>query len=167
MFVWCYIESEVFLKNGPFPASFSLFSSFQYSDLWYWKQTLYQLSHNHHCSWVIFLKNLPNLHRNVEQQFWSKCFGIVQKKYFLKKVYDLSFLNLKSVNLQKPMLKLHFWIISTFFIEKIEQPNRLQTTRRENLTLLRNICYTPVTIPLFELFRPWVLNKCIPKCTKP
>ena len=57
--------TELFFdKSGPFAASFYLFSSFQYSkqtnvqhkfaddwsrtaDLWYWKQPLNQLSHNH------------------------------------------------------------------------------------------------------------------------
>ena len=56
--------AKVFLKDGPFLASFSLFSSFlfkytfgrlnfagveiQTADLWCQKQSLYQLSH-HHC----------------------------------------------------------------------------------------------------------------------
>ena len=58
------IQITFFKKNGPFPASFYLFSSFQYTvdskqmsnnlfaddwirtaDLWYWKRPLYQLSH--------------------------------------------------------------------------------------------------------------------------
>ena len=49
-----------FLKNDPFPDSFYLFSSFQYSwhrvhdrirtaDLWCWKRPLSQLSHNDCC----------------------------------------------------------------------------------------------------------------------
>ena len=56
---------QLFLKNGPFPASFSLFSSFHYlwqlsmfnknfvddrirtADLWFRTQLLYQLSHKH------------------------------------------------------------------------------------------------------------------------
>ena len=54
-----------FFKNGPFPASFSLFSSFQDSwqfaydwirtvDLWNWKEPLYQLRHNHCVSLFTF-----------------------------------------------------------------------------------------------------------------
>ena len=60
-----YISSTVTqmicIENGPFPTSFSLFSSLYYSwweikfvndwirtaDLWYWRRPLYQLRHNH------------------------------------------------------------------------------------------------------------------------
>ena len=77
---WVWIQAQYtgwtffhnFLKkNWPIPASFSLFSSFQYSwqkifninfwddwirtaDLWSWKQLLYQLSHNH-CPFFTFI----------------------------------------------------------------------------------------------------------------
>ena len=66
-----------FLK-GPFQASFSLFSSFQYSwqkmfdiifanywiwtaDLWNWKQPLYQLSHHHCPICVTLMQNFVTL----------------------------------------------------------------------------------------------------------
>ena len=61
-----------FYKNGPFPASSSLFPSFQYSfeyinfaddwiwttDLWCRKRPLYQLSHNHCPHGTFAVKNL-------------------------------------------------------------------------------------------------------------
>ena len=70
-----------FKKNGPFPASFSLFSCFQCSwqltmfnknfaddwirtaDLWCRKRPLYQLSHNH-CPTFLHLHLLINGERN-------------------------------------------------------------------------------------------------------
>ena len=68
------VFSILFLKNGPFSASFTLFSSFQYSwqykvninfandwiwtvDFWCRKRLLYQLRHNH-CSFSQYLISL-------------------------------------------------------------------------------------------------------------
>ena len=64
IFEWAIAGLSFFFKNGPNPASFSLFSSFQYtvdSEQMFnvnkflpMTALLYQLSHNHHLSFFIF-----------------------------------------------------------------------------------------------------------------
>ena len=65
IFEWAIAGLSFFFKNGPNPASFSLFSSFQYtvdSEQMFnvnkflpMTALLYQLSHNHHLSFFIFI----------------------------------------------------------------------------------------------------------------
>ena len=78
-FILWHLQFDFFLKNGPFLVSFSLFSSFHYDwqytniqykfcqwldsnrGLWYWKQLLCQLSHNH-CptTWIVFCHSVSH-----------------------------------------------------------------------------------------------------------
>ena len=77
LFFWWKLPRQFFYKNGPFPASFSLCSSIQYSwqymfniffannwiqttDFWNWKRPLYQLSHIncHDNFWATFHSTL-------------------------------------------------------------------------------------------------------------
>ena len=78
------------VKNGPFPASFSLFSLtvhvkykfcwIRTSDLWIWKRPLYQLSHNHILQMFVGSSTTPSVAWNLIKFFvnvWINLRGLL------------------------------------------------------------------------------------------